>query len=151
MKLIFTSDIHHKKYIIDYILENYNVDGYYDCGDSELLPNELQNFLTVKGNCDFRNYPIYRIINVDENVKIFITHGHLLESKKIIEAIKNNNCNIIISGHTHIKRFEIDKGVYYLNPGSISRPRDKDSNTFLLFDYNEVSKNINIEFIKLSL
>ena len=33
MKVIFTSDIHGKKELLNYILENYEADYYYDCGD----------------------------------------------------------------------------------------------------------------------
>lgn len=151
MKLIFTSDIHGKKQIIDYILDNYIVDGYYDCGDSELLNYNLKNFYSVLGNCDYESYPNYRIITLDNNNKIFITHGHLYDYNTMIVMAKQRNCNIIIHGHTHIRKLDKVDNMYIINPGSIAKPRSKDSNTFLLLDFNEENKQINFEFIKLSL
>lgn len=151
MKLIFTSDIHGKKEIIDYILENYIVDGYYDCGDSELLNYNLKNFYSVLGNCDYESYPNYRIISLDEKNKIFMTHGHLYNINSMISMAKQRKCNIIIHGHTHIKKFEKIDDIYIINPGSVAKPRSKDSNTFLILDYDEIKNEINYQFIKLSL
>lgn len=151
MKIIVTSDIHHNKKVISYILQNYNAEKYYDCGDSELSQNDLQFFQTVKGNCDFRNYPKYRIIEIDEYLKIFITHGHLYTSEQLLRISKENSCNIIISGHTHIKKLQLVDNIYMINPGSITRPRDIDSNTFLMIDYNLINHNVNFEFVKINL
>lgn len=151
MKIIVTSDIHHNKKVISYILNNYIVDKYYDCGDSELSQNDLLSFETVKGNCDFRNYPKYRIVKIDDYLKIFITHGHLYKNEELLQNGKENNCNIIISGHTHIKKLQLVDDIYMINPGSITRPRSIDSNTFLIIDYNTINHNINFEFVKISL
>lgn len=151
MKIIVTSDIHHNKKIINYILQNYTADKYYDCGDSEFSQNDLLPFETVKGNCDFRKHPKFRIIKIDEYFKIFITHGHLYNKEQLLQMGKENNCNIILSGHTHIKKIEVVDEIYMINPGSITRPRSNDSNTFLIIDYNTINRNINFEFVKISL
>lgn len=153
MKIIVTSDIHRNKNVIKYILENFVGDEYryYDCGDSELSPNDLLSFLTVKGNCDFRNYPRYRIIEIDDYLKILITHGHLYKNEQLLQMCKDNNCNVVITGHTHIKKLQIVDDIYMINPGSITRPRDVDSNTFLIIDYDVINHNINFEFVKINL
>ena len=71
MRIIFTSDIHRKKEIVNQIMINHYADEFYDCGDSELSDYDLKNFYTVKGNCDFRFFPNYRIVKVDDFLKIF--------------------------------------------------------------------------------
>lgn len=151
MKLIFTSDIHKNKKVIDYILNNYEADCYYDCGDSELLNYDLKNFYTVLGNCDYESYPNYRVVNIDENLNIFITHGHLYSLNTMISMAKQRSCNVIVHGHTHIKKQETIDDVLILNPGSVTKPRSKESNTFLIINYNELLKEISLEFVKINL
>ena len=151
MKIIVTSDVHGKKEIISKLLYEYDGDLFLDCGDSELSNYELQNFESVRGNCDFENYPNYRIIELDEYFKIFITHGDLYTINEMIEISHKNKCNMILHGHTHIKKYEIIDGIYIINPGSISKPRNKDSNTFLEILYDNVNKKINCQFVKIVL
>lgn len=151
MKIIVTSDLHGNKKVLDYILINYDADYYYDCGDSQLSDYDLKNFYSVLGNCDFNSFPRYRIVNINDNLRIFITHGHLYNDLKMIEMAKQNNCKIIIHGHTHKKRYEEIDGITILNPGSITRPRSNDSNTFLVIDYNEQDDSIIYDFIKITL
>lgn len=151
MKIIITSDIHRKKEIINKLLYNYDADMYLDCGDSELTDYELQNFLSVRGNCDFEWFPSYRVITVNEKFKIFLTHGHLFSLEEMIVKAKENYCKMIVHGHTHKIRNDKYQDLYILNPGSISRPRSKDSNCFLQIEYDENSEKISYDFIKLVL
>jgi putative phosphoesterase len=50
--------------------------------------------------------------------------------KKGIEA------EIVISGHTHVAGFQIYHNVFYLNPGSVSKPRDRKAGTVAILDLN---------------
>ncbi len=151
MKIIITSDLHGNKEIINYILMNYDADYFYDCGDSQLSNYELKEFYSVLGNCDFYPFPTYRIINIDDYLKIFITHGHLYSDKEMIELAKINKCKLIVHGHTHIKRYEMMDGITLLNPGSISRPRAKDSNSILVINYDDKEFKIFYDFLKITL
>lgn len=149
MKVIFTSDIHGKKELLNYILENYEADYYYDCGDSQLTNKDLKEFYSVMGNCDYEYFPYYRVVNVDD-LNILITHGHLYTQNDLIKLSKINNCKIIVTGHTHIKKLEMKDNIYFLNPGSVSKPRGGNDKTFVIMEYNE-DKKISFEFIKISL
>lgn len=151
MKIIVTSDIHGKKEIVNKLLFEYDADMYLDCGDSELSDYDLQNFLSVRENCDYEWFPSYRIVRVSDNLKLFITHGHLFTMDEMINKAKENKCSIIIHGHTHKKRFDKYQDLFVLNPGSISRPRSKDSNCFLEINYDEENQEISFDFIKLTL
>ena len=52
--------------------------------------------------------------------------------------------DIVLSGHTHISKFEVINGVTFINPGSITIPKEKTkksfgalvSNRFVLLDIN---------------
>ena len=64
-----------------------------------------------------------------------MTHGHLYNINSMISMAKQRKCNIIIHGHTHIKKLEKIDDIYIINPGSVAKPRSKDSNTFLILEY----------------
>lgn len=77
----------------------------------------------VNGNCDFfeKNYGLVKILEI-ENIKIFITHGHMYGVKNNLEYLKNEVQNkeakIGIFGHTHKPIFEKNENFYLFNPGA---------------------------------
>jgi len=106
-----------------------------------MLNSMKDEILCVRGNCDTEvdqmvlNFPImaeYAIICVGERM-IFATHGH------------NFNCNnlppirhgdILLHGHTHIPKCD-DMGDYiYLNPGSVSIPKEHSAHGYMTLDGN---------------
>lgn len=87
-----------------------------------------KKFYIVSGNCDFfSHYPHNDIINVADT-KIFITHGHTFGVKggtaALEKAARQSGCKIAMYGHTHIPYIKYENGLYIVNPGSCSRPRD---------------------------
>ncbi|MBR2452529.1 MAG: metallophosphoesterase [Clostridia bacterium] len=80
----------------------------------------------VRGNNDFwdTSYPDERIFTLD-NVKIFLTHGHLYGVKyslaKLIAKGSEVGADICIFGHTHAHLNESGSGIALFNPGSASR------------------------------
>ena len=97
-------------------------------GQDELLKDICKcKTVVVKGNCDIvTENNIYEIIEVDNN-KIFATHGHNYGVDYSIDTLCNvaegNNCNIAMYGHTHVPDNSLYRGMYVVNPGSVSRPR----------------------------
>ena len=95
-------------------------------------------FISVRGNCDFfgipHEAPSDYCVTLEKR-RIYMTHGHLKGVKSgdlsglEYEAHKNN-CDIVLYGHTHVARLDNKDGVYYFNPGSISRPRDATAGTY---------------------
>lgn len=151
MKILLTSDIHGNQKALDYIVSNYEADLYYDCGDSELMNFYLKDFYSVLGNCDYESFPNYRVVNINSYLNIFITHGHLYSQDQIIEMAKQRKCNVIAYGHSHIRKLEERDGLYLINPGSVSKPRDKDGKSFAYIHFDEQTKKISFEFIKINL
>lgn len=151
MKIIIISDIHGNRKNLDYVLQNYDADYYYDCGDSELLKYQLKEFDSVLGNCDYDYYPDYRIVKINEHLSIFITHGHLYSLEEMIFLAKQKGCNVIAHGHSHIMKHEIIDGIHIINPGSLSKPRNSKFKSFCVINYNKDKKEFKFEFIKLDL
>ena len=135
MRIVVISDSHGRSDIIDKIL-SLQPDACYvfflgdntrDIEDFEILyPHK--KFLTVSGNCDFNSFYPYTGMETVEGVKIFYTHGHTLNVKSsteyLLKSAKQNGCKIALYGHTHIANTLYEDGVYLVNPGSVSRPRN---------------------------
>lgn len=56
---------------------------------------------------------------------IFVHHGHLYTKQKAAELTEPGT--IIVSGHTHVPVLGYEDGRYFVNPGSISLPKDGSS------------------------
>lgn len=153
MKLLVVSDTHginnwtELKKIIDY-------DIVLHAGD-HLMSNEWMIKNTdyyVDGNNDWGNKKEeFLVIN---NIKIGLVHGDLFKIKNyhtddwnyyLKMYCKKNNLDILIFGHTHKDIIYKEENIYYLNPGSVSKPKLTSSNkTYLIIEINENSE-VNIE------
>lgn len=77
----------------------------------------------VRGNCDLSSAPNELVTEV-LNKRIFLTHGHLYNAKleSDYKTLKNRgieqNCDIVVFGHTHIPYNENLGNIILLNPGS---------------------------------
>lgn len=104
----------------------------------------------VKGNCDWEKDVVEERIEMIENKKIFITHGHRYNVKSGLNAIfykgKELEADIVIFGHSHIPVKIIEEDMILLNPGSISRPRGNSSRSYATL---EIKDRIKVEIVKL--
>ena len=87
-----------------------------------------KNFHVVSGNCDIASPYKSTDIATINNRRIFFTHGHKYGVKYTLENLKEtareNNCTLALFGHTHCSLSAYDDGLYIVNPGSLSFPRD---------------------------
>ncbi|WP_044566257.1 YfcE family phosphodiesterase [Anaerococcus provencensis] len=154
MKVLVTSDTHGNYGLIsDYILENGDIDLLIHAGDGvedvENIHYETDiSYYVVKGNNDFFSNESYdKIIDI-ENQRIFLSHGHKYgvdyTYDKLIEKAKENKCNIIIHGHTHVYVNKYIDHILILNPGTIFLPRDNNPGFLIM---NIVDDNIDIKRI----
>ncbi|WP_298845445.1 metallophosphoesterase [Clostridium sp.] len=84
--------------------------------------------INVKGNCDFsESVPIDRLVEVGGK-KIFLTHGHIYGVKENLSVLRykalETGADIVLYGHTHVAKIDFEEGIWYINPGSASLPRD---------------------------
>jgi putative phosphoesterase len=116
------------------ILRNGDADMFVHLGDGERDVDVLRgkypllDIRCVSGNCDFLGeaQPVH-IIDT-KHARIFCVHGHRYRVKSGLESLRSaalqNNCNVVLYGHTHQRYSNYSAGVYFLNPGSCYEPRD---------------------------
>ena len=102
-----------------------------------LLNTYKEEILCVRGNCDAEvdqmvlDFPIqadYQLLEM-ENHPIFMTHGHIY-GPDYLPILKQGT--LVLSGHTHIPTAYEKDGIYYLNPGSISIPKNGHPRTYAI-------------------
>ena len=135
MRIVVFSDTHGRYSAMEEIVErNLNADMFVFLGDGEREFDNITalypklDFRHVSGNCDYASFAPDMIIIGAENVRILATHGHRFGVKISNEYLKKlaveNNCKVVLFGHTHERYENYENGIYFLNPGSASCPRD---------------------------
>lgn len=135
MRIVVISDSHGRTGVIDKILSSqpdashvfFLGDKVSDIEDFEFLYPK-KTFHIVCGNCDyFSLIPTVGLENLN-GVRILYTHGHTFNVKygtqRLIEAAAQNNAQIVLYGHTHVSEILYEDGLYIVNPGSCSSPRE---------------------------
>ncbi len=136
MKLLVLSDSHGNTGLIYKLLESMHsqLDYVIHLGDcftdidcyTTVFPKI--NFVSVTGNCDYYCKEIPSLTITVEGVRIFITHGHQYRVKSglytILKAAKENDAGLCLFGHTHRPETDTLSGIMFVNPGSLSLPRD---------------------------
>lgn len=104
-----------------------------------LLNHIKQEILCVRGNCDTEvdqmvlEFPIlsdYCLLEIDGQT-ILATHGHIWNPDNPA-MVKQGD--ILLNGHTHIPACEEKEGFYYMNPGSVSIPKENSENSYMIYD-----------------
>ena len=167
MKIMIASDIHGSDYYCEKMIEAFNREGadkllilgdilYH--GPRNDLPKEYapksvierlnaikEKILAVRGNCDTEvdqmvlQFPIladYAYISVD-GLTLFATHGHNFNTAKLPPLAKGD---ILLHGHTHVPVVEeFGEGNYYINPGSLSIPKESSPKSYILYENGRFS------------
>lgn len=148
MKVVVVSDSHHDLKLLKRIADLHpDADLFLHAGDSCRPESELRPYITVRGNQDYLVKTDYRIVEAGV-VKIYLFHGHRsFLSPTTLEAVaRNNDCQIIIHGHTHVPYYQVVNGIHILCPGSLAYPRSSRGTTYAIITITE-SKNIKIEIL----
>lgn len=138
MRIIVVSDTHGLySRLHAVIMRNPDADAFIHLGDGEAecdlllrnFPEIAPRFHHVKGNCDYGSQaPIFKTLDAAHGHRIFATHGHRygvnFDLGTLITTAKENGCDIVLYGHTHVQKSVYEDGIYILNPGSASCPRD---------------------------
>lgn len=148
MKIVLCSDNHSNFLALDKILsDNPNADYYWHLGDSESNSiDRLSPFVSVLGNNDYLDLPIYRVIEAC-NHRFLLTHGHRFlgnDLNALYYLAKENNCDVVLYGHTHMFSDYSYNGVRFINPGSCSHNRDGSKPSYVILNIN----NKNIKLVK---
>lgn len=163
MKLMFASDIHGSLYYCKKLQNIFNEEkpdklillgdllyhgprndlpkDYNPKGVIEILNSMKQNILAVRGNCEAEvdqmvlEFPCmadYMILYLG-NKMAFVTHGHIHNNSN---PPMLNKGDLLIHGHTHIQTVEEVNGYIYINPGSVSIPKNGNTNSYMMLENN---------------
>ncbi len=161
MKLMIASDLHGSLTASEKLFDRFNIEkpeklvllgdllyhgarndlpeGYSTKGLTALLNCYKKDILAVRGNCDAAiddmvlEFPImadYVMLFVDGRIMI-ATHGDLISEEHMVPHTPGT---ILLHGHTHVKAAEKIGDFYYLNPGSVSIPKDDDLGSYLVYE-----------------
>ena len=105
----------------------------------EMLNGIKEKLLCVRGNCDTEvdqmvlDFPIladYAILAVGERM-IYATHGHVYNEQKLPPLGKGD---ILLHGHTHVPKCVEHEDYLYINPGSVSIPKENSPHGYLFLE-----------------
>lgn len=161
MKYMIASDIHGSFYYCSKMLEAYEREGaekllllgdllyhgprndlpkdYAPKKVIESLNEKKQDLLCVRGNCEAEvdqmvlSFPVmaeYAWLHLD-GLDIFATHGHL-HNKEAMPPLKAGD--ILLHGHTHVQAMEKAGDCWYINPGSVSIPKEGNENSYMIYE-----------------
>lgn len=161
MRLLIASDIHGSAYYCRKLLERYKEEGAQRMillGDilyhgprndlpAEYAPKEVIGMLnerkseiySVRGNCDTEvdqmvlEFPVladYMLFFEGEKT-FYATHGHVYNEDRLPPVQEGD---ILLHGHTHVLRADKKDGIWILNPGSVSIPKEGNPPTYAVLE-----------------
>ena len=166
MKWMIASDLHGSAYYCRKMLEAFEREGadrLFLLGDllyhgprndlpREYAPKEVipllngkkEKLLCVRGNCDAEvdqmvlEFPVladYAALPVGQRL-IYATHGHIYHVKNLPPLAPGD---VLLHGHTHVPAWtEFGQGNLYLNPGSVSIPKENSPHSYMTLEENTV-------------
>ncbi len=145
-RIIAFSDTHGNSGAMRKIIEK-DADAYIFLGDGERELDRMREkypdklIMNVKGNCDFcSSAPDIDLYSVN-GVRIMFTHGHnhgvKYSTDRLFYLAEENDIQIMLYGHTHCRDLKYDSGIYVINPGSASMPRDFKAPSYAYIDITD--------------
>lgn len=98
-----------------------------------------ERILCVRGNCDCEvdqmvlPFPVladYGWLYLDGRT-VYLTHGHVINKAHPLAFAKGD---ILLHGHTHIPACEVCGDFMYLNPGSVSIPKEGSAHSYMVYE-----------------
>ena len=164
MKWMIASDLHGSAYYCRKMLEAFEREGadrLFLLGDllyhgprndlpREYAPKEVipllngkkEKLLCVRGNCDAEvdqmvlEFPVladYAVLPMGQRL-IYATHGHIYHVKNLPPLAPGD---VLLHGHTHVPAWtEFGQGNLYLNPGSVSIPKENSPHSYMTLEGN---------------
>lgn len=126
---------------------------------AKLLNEYADRIIAVRGNCDSEvdelvlNYPIMSTYStiLYRGRRLFLTHGHIYNEDNLPPLSKGD---VFMYGHIHIPIAKKHEGLYIINPGSITFPKNGSVNSYAILEVDRITikdlsgneiKSINLE------
>ena len=163
MKYLIASDIHGSAFYCEQLLKAYEKEGadrllllgdilyhgprndlpkdYAPKTVITMLNNIKHEIICVRGNCDTEvdqmvlEFPImaeYALISNGRRM-LFATHGHKM-NKDNLPMLKSGD--ILLNGHFHVPVCEEIGDYIYMNPGSVSIPKENSAHSYMTMEDN---------------
>lgn len=176
MRVLIASDIHGSLKYCRMLIENYKKencdklillgdvlyhgprndlpDEYNPKGVIALLNDMADEILCVRGNCEAEVDDMVLQFNVladyallfNNDRTFFLTHGHKFNPQNPPKLKKGD---VLFNGHTHVSKIEELDGFLYVNPGSVSIPKEGTPRGYIILDDEKIThKNIEGEIIE---
>ena len=109
---------------------------------AEMLNAHREIIFCVRGNCEAEvdqmmlSFPVmadYALMPLGERM-VFMTHGHVF-NRDSMPPMKAGD--ILLHGHTHIPACEAVGECIYMNPGSVSIPKDGTPRSYMMLEGTE--------------
>ena len=109
-------------------------EGYAPKECAQLYNEYKDRIITVRGNCDadvdqmmvdFAITAPYMILPLEGGGRMVLTHGH-----NPMEDLHIQKGDLLLSGHTHVLKAEQLENYAWVNPGSISLPKENNPKTY---------------------
>lgn len=105
----------------------------------DLLNEVSDNIICVRGNCDSEVDQMVLSFSITNDFytfragekTIFATHGHIYNRENLPELGKGD---ILLHGHTHISFCKTYEDYTYMNPGSVSMPKEDTPKGYMIID-----------------
>ena len=161
MKLMIASDLHGSAYYTTELLRRFEEErpdrlillgdilyhgprndlprGYAPKQVIEMLNPLAGKILCVRGNCDCEvdqmvlKFPVlaeYGALFLGGRT-VYLTHGHVVNTKNPLPFADGD---ILLHGHTHVPVCEQHENYWYLNPGSVSIPKQDTKHSYMIYD-----------------
>lgn len=161
MKYFFASDIHGSAYFCGQMLDCYEKEsadrlvllgdilyhgprndlpgGYTPKEVITMLNSHKDEIIAVRGNCDSEvdqmvlEFPLmadYGVIDLGDR-SIYLTHGHRYNQDNL-PPIKPGD--ILMCGHTHVPGYVRHEDYIYMNPGSVSIPKENSHRGYIILE-----------------
>ena len=105
----------------------------------EMLNEKKDEIFCVRGNCDTEvdqmvlKFPIladYAVLAAGNRL-IYATHGHIFNENNLPPLKKGD---ILLNGHTHVPKCTEHESFVYLNPGSVSIPKENSARGYIILE-----------------
>lgn len=125
-------------------------DGVADFERAFRLMPEVSTYC-VKGNCDYSSSLVEAAAITLWGHKVLITHGHRYGVRYdhigVVSMARQNGCEAVLHGHTHVRCDKLSDGIRIFCPGSVSVPRDGLPKSFGII--TELDGKLEFQFMEL--
>ncbi|MBQ2126017.1 MAG: phosphodiesterase, partial [Spirochaetales bacterium] len=161
MKLMIASDIHGSAFYCEKLLNAFNQENpqrllllgdllYH--GPRNDLPKDYapkkvismlnavkDKIICVRGNCEAEvdqmvlDFPVLSeslLMFLDDRL-MFATHGHIYNENKL-PALQAGD--VFLQGHTHIPVMKKEGEFFFINPGSVSIPKENSEHSYMIYE-----------------